>query len=287
MQTNHPQNIKRGILYGTISAFFFALMSVLVKKIGSNLPTSMLLFFRFGTSLILILPWVIKSPNFSFKVQQPARYAIRIVSALLGLFFVFYTIKFIPLVDVLLLNNTAPLFVPIVALLLIGVKTSHKAYAGIFLGFIGVVIILNPGHEIISPAALMALASGVLVAIAIVQIRILSKTSSATQMLFYYFLVSTIICGAFTFFEWRSPPNLTTWLLLVGIGLCGTIYQTLATLTYATAPVRLMSPLIFLMVVFGGFFDWLVWHHTPSLLTILGALLVIIGAGITIYFGQK
>ena len=46
--------IKCGVLYGIISALSFAIMSVFVKLIGQDLPTSILIFFRFGTSLILI-----------------------------------------------------------------------------------------------------------------------------------------------------------------------------------------------------------------------------------------
>lgn len=283
-----PQSIKLGVLYGIIFAFSLALMSVFVKLIGKDLSTSMLIFFRFGTSLILIAPWIITDANFSFKIQQPLRYSIRILAALLALFCVFYVIKFIPLVDVLLLNNTAPLFVPIIAFILTGAKTPKKAIFGIVLGFIGVGIILNPGKEIFSStASLIALASGILAALAIVQMRLISKTSTTKQMLFYYFLVSTIVAGIFAILQWQTPENLHIWFLLLGIGIFGTLYQLFATLSYVTAPVRLMSPLVFLMVIFGGIFDWLIWGNLPTLLTIIGAIFVVIGAIITVYFGQK
>src|SRR3990167_3222530 len=287
MNITRQQNIKLGVFYATISALSFALMSVLVKKIGNNLPTSMLIFFRFGVSLILLLPWAIKNPDFTFKVHKPAQYIIRILAALLALFFVFYAIKFIPLVDALLLNNTSPLFVPLIAWLLVGAKTPAKALFGIALGFLGIAIILHPGLKIISFASLIALVSGLLAALAIVQMRLISKTSQTIQMLFYYFLVSTIISGVIAAFQLKSPLGYETWFLLLGIGIFGTLYQVFATLAYVTAPVRLVSPLVFLTVIFGGLFDWLMWGNTPNLLTYSGALLVIIGAIITIYFGQK
>jgi len=283
-----PQSVKLGVLFGIISSFSFALMSVFVKLIGKDLPTSMLLFFRFSTSLILIAPWILTDTNFTFKVHQPIRYVVRIFAALLALFLVFYAIKFIPLVDALLLNNTAPLFVPIIAFIITGAKTPKKAIFGIVLGFVGVGIILNPGKEIFSSAAsLIALVSGVLAALAIVQMRVISKTSTTKQMLFYYFLVSTIAAGILAILQWETPENLRIWLFLLGIGLFGTLYQLFATLSYVTAPVRLMSPLVFLMVVFGGVFDWLLWGNLPSLLTIVGAIFVVAGAIITVYFGQK
>lgn len=287
MSIVRTQNVKLGVLYGIIAGFSFAMMSVFVKLIGTDLPTSVLIFFRFATSLILIIPWVLLSNRFTFKISEPFYYFIRIVAALLALFCVFYVIKLIPLVDALLLNNTAPLFVPIIAFLITGAKTPKKAIFGIVLGFIGVGIILNPGKEIFSPASLIALASGVFAALAIVHMRLISKSSPTIQMLFYYFLVSTLIAGMLTLYQWKTPENLKIWLLLLGIGLFGTLYQLFATLSYITAPVRLMSPLVFLTVVFGGVFDWLIWGHVPSLLTIIGAVFVIVGAIITVYFGQR
>lgn len=282
------QNIKFGVLYGIISSFSFSMMSVFAKLIGNDLPTSTLIFFRFGTSLILIAPWILIDRNFTFKIHQPIRYVIRILAALLALFSIFHAIKFIPLVDALLLNNTAPLFVPIIAFIITGAKTPKKAIWGIVLGFVGVGIILNPGKELFSSSAsLIALASGILAALAIVQMRLISKTSTTKQMLFYYFLVSTIVSGVIASLQWKTPENLIIWFLLLGIGIFGTLYQLFATLSYVTAPVRLMSPLLFLTVIFGGIFDWIIWKNTPSMLIVTGAVLIILGSIIAIYFGNK
>ncbi len=170
---------------------------------------------------------------------------------------------------------------------MIGVKTPRKAAIGIVLGFFGIAIILQPGQEIVSVPALFALLAGFFAALAIVQMRLLTKESSILQMLFYYFAVSAVISGIGAAAQWQTPSTLQTWLLLLAIGIFGTLYQVFATLSYAKAPVRLMAPLTFLSVVFGGFFDWLIWGHAPTFLTIVGALLVIAGAMITIYFGQK
>ncbi|KTD26017.1 MULTISPECIES: DMT family transporter [Legionella] len=281
------QSLKLGLLYGVISAFSFATMSVFVKKIGGLLPTSQLIFFRFAISLMILLPWIITDKTFRLKVEHPMQYVVRILAGLMALFCVFYVVKFLPLVDALLLNNTAPLFVPLIAWALLGAKTPKKAILGIIIGFLGVGLILNPGHEILSFASVIALASGFLTALAIVQMRIISKSSSTKQMLFYYFMISTLASGFVAALQWESPESSEIWLFLLAIGVFGTSYQIFATLSYATAPVRLMSPLVFLIVVFGGFFDWLIWDYVPNLFTLLGAILVIIGTIITVYFGHK
>lgn len=281
------QDAKLGALYGFIAAFSFALMSVFVKKVGTALPTSMLMFSRFLMSMILLMPWVVFAKNFSLKVPHPLRYVLRILAALLSVFFTFYALKFIPLVDVLLLNNTSPLFVPLIVWFMLGVKTSRKAVGGIALGFVGIAIILEPGQEIFTLVALLALLAGFLAGLAIVQMRLISKSSSILQMLFYYFSVSAFVSGIFACIQWQTPTHLNEWLWLIGIGIFGTLYQVFVTLSYSSAPVRLMAPLTFFSVVFGGIFDWLIWNHEPTLMTIVGALCVMGGAMITVYFGQK
>ncbi len=282
----HRQHMGLGALFAIISAFSFAVMSVFVKKIGTDLPTSIPIFFRFAISFILLLPWVLRSSSFQFKVRHPWRYVTRILSALLALFLMFYALRFIPLVNALLLNNTAPLFVPIIAYFLTGAKTPYKAGLGILIGFVGIALILRPNHQIFSIASCIALVSGILAALAIVEMRIVSKTSSVTQMLFYYFLVSTIVSGVVATCQWETPtPQI--WLLLIGVGIFGTIYQVFATLAYVTAPVRLMSPLMFFIVIFGGVFDWALWNHVPDMLTILGAVVIIAGSILTICFGKN
>lgn len=287
VEHHHAQHLGRGIIYAIISALSFAVMSVFVKMIGTQLPTAMPIFFRFAISFILLLPWVLTSSAFRFELAQPIRYVIRILSALLALFLMFYALKFMPLMNALLLNNTAPLFVPIIAYFLTGAKTPHKAWLGIVIGFIGIVLILHPDQHIFSnPASLIALISGILAALAIVQLRLISKTSSVIQMLFYYFLVSTLVSGIVAAIQWQAPTPQVWWLLL-GVGIFGALYQVFATWAYVAAPVRLVSPLMFFMVIFGGLLDWAIWGHVPGKITLIGSAIIVIGSIITIYFGKS
>ena len=63
------QNIKLVVIYGTISAFSASLMGAFAKMIGQTLPTPMLIFFRFATSLILLLPRLFNDPSFKFSLD--------------------------------------------------------------------------------------------------------------------------------------------------------------------------------------------------------------------------
>ena len=283
------QNIRLGIIYGLTSAFIFALMSQLVKILGPDVPISMLLFFRFLISLIALIPFLIRDKSFKFKLipPYPKMYLIRILCPMIALGIIFYSINRFEIVNVLLLQNSAPLFVPILAWLITGVNTPHRVKLGLVIGFLGVAIILNPTTDIFNDLySMLPLFAGFLIALAILYVRLIGKVNTPNQMFFYYFYITTVISGIVALFEWKTPDSLEQWLLILAIGVSGLFYQVLATYSYLKAPVRLMSPLVFMQTVFGGFLDWIIWNNIPGISTFVGAILVITGGVMTVYFGM-
>lgn len=282
----HKQDIVLGVILGVLASICFTMMSLFGKLIGDNASIDTILFARFAISLLLILPWVVKNPNHIIEVIQPSKLILRSLLTLLALGCFFYSLRFISLANALLLNNTAPLFVPLVAWVSLGVKTSYQVWMGLILGFVGIALVLNPTQNLFELPSLIALSSGVFAGIAVVTIRSLTKIASVVQILFYNFLFCTIVTGLLLPFDWKRL-DVHTLLLLLGTGLFGAIYQFFSTLSFAKASVRLVSSLMFLCIVFGVFADFIIWHNIPQPFTLLGMLLVIAGGAITLYFGQK
>ncbi len=281
----HEQHIGKGVTFGVLAAVSYTAMSLFGKIIGEDASTDTILFSRFLVSLILILPWVIKNPKEALLIVKPTTLITRSAFTLLAFASFFWALKFIPLSNALLLNNTFPLFVPIVALC-IGFTTPPKVWVGILIGFIGVALVLKPETGFFHLPSIIALVSGILAAITIVIIRNLTKTTPVVQILFYNFLICSILTAIFLPFGWKSF-GVNTFLLLLGVGIFGTAYQFFSTLAYAKAPVRITSSLMFLCIVFGIVADGLIWHKIPDAMTLTGMALVIVGGIVTIYFGQR
>ena len=279
------QNVFLATCFALIAAFTFAITGVFVKLIGKHATTTMVIFFRFSISLLILLPWFLKDSAL-FKISQPKNFILRSIAGLLALYCTFYALRYIPIADALLLSNTSALFVPIVAWVMLRTITPIKIWVITLIGFVGVIFILHPDKVIFNYAALVALTSGFFAGISLVQIRQLTKISSTQQILFYYFLTGTIVAGFILPFLWVTP-NLHVWLLLIAVGIFSAIYQVLMVLSFTYAPVRLMSTVMFSCVAFGAFFDWVIWNKLPGLLTMIGMLLVIISGIFAVYFGQK
>jgi drug/metabolite transporter (DMT)-like permease len=285
---NKHKLILKGSLLAILTALCVALMGVFTKKIGTELPTSMLLFFRFAINFVAVIPLILLSKNKTVhRIPHPLHLSVRIAAALASIFCLLYSMRYIPLTDALLLNNTSSLFVPFFALFILKAKTPAKALVGIAVGFIGVITILHPGKEILSMGSIFALLAGIFASIAFVEMRLLSKRNLSLHMMLYYYLVSLVISAIYAAIQWQTPANHMLWLYLVLVGVFGTLYQLLITLTFKTAPVRLMSPLLFSSVIFGGIFDWVFWGITPSITTYAGGTLIIAGSILTLWLGSK
>lgn len=286
MESKHAQNIPIAVLYVILAAFCLASMSVIAKFIGEGASTDLLIFARFSIWLFFILPWVAKNPHHILEIKGHGKVVIRSFFTLLAMGCFLYAVRKISLTNALLLTNTFPLFVPIVTAVLVKTKTSWRIWSALVLGFLGVAFILKPTASFIGVASLIGLGSGVFTAVAIVLIRLMTKTNSILQILFYNYLIGALLSACFLPLGWVTPTR-DIWILLAALGIIGGTSQFLTTLAFAKAPVRITSPLMFLSVIFGSIADFLFWNTTPDLWSLIGVICVIVGGSLTIYFGQK
>ncbi len=278
-------SVLKGALLAVMAAVSLTLMSVFVKLIGPNIPVYELIWVRFLMGLILLIPIIVLSPGFSFKLPNPLRFLLRTISALLGLALLFLAVQRMALAQALLLSNTTPLIVPILAFLMVGAKITRWGILGVVVGFIGVAVVLNPAHASIGWGDLLALTSAFFVALAILQIRLLGKTMVTWPMLFYYFLMSTLLTTPFGLIKVAVPSSGRIWLFLLLIGVVGFIYQICSTLSYKLAPVRLTTPILYLNVLLGGIFEWVIWGQKPTLSFLIGCVIIVSGVVITLFLG--
>ena len=279
-------DLRSGIAYGILAAFFFTLMGFWVKLLEPHVSVSMILFFRFGISLLILLPFIGKEYSSLFRVKRPWAFVIRTLLNLASIGCFFQALKYSSFLNTLVLVNTAPFFVPIISKFLFKTKTHSTVWIGIGIGFIGVTMILHPDQGMFHASSSLALLAGILTAIVICFIRALSKVGSIQQILFYNFFLATVIVGIFSIFTWQKISG-HDFLFLLGIGICGALYQLCSTLSYSKIPVRVSSSFMFLCILFGSLLDWAVFGLIPIRESLLGMVLVIAGGLWVLYFGRK
>jgi drug/metabolite transporter (DMT)-like permease len=183
----------------------FAFMGVAVRYSSATLPNEVIVFLRNCFGLLFLSPWLFKSGLKNLATKRLPEQVFRALSGLAAMYCFFYAIAHLQLAEAVLLNFSAPLFIPLIALVWLGETVPARLMFAIITGFVGVCLILKPGMMLLQPAAFIGLASALFAALAMVTIRRLSETEPIIRIVFYFSIVSTLV-SAFPLL-WKCGPR--------------------------------------------------------------------------------
>ena len=267
------EDIRRGALYMVLAALFFAGMGAAVKAASRELPSAMVVFFRNGIGLVVLLPWLARAGGAGLRTRHFGEHVFRGVTGLAAMFCFFYAIAHMRLADAILINQSVPLVLPLVERAWLGERIAPRLWWPIGLGFLGLLFILKPGSDLFQPVALVALVSTLFASVAQVGIRRLTRTEPVTRIVFYFGLIATVLSALPLAVVWKAPrPEMVA--VLLAMGTLATAGQLCLTRAYSCAAAARVGPFIYTGVVIAGVLDWLVWGTLPDRLFLAGALLV-------------
>ncbi|MDT8386245.1 MAG: DMT family transporter [Thiogranum sp.] len=273
-------NPARGALLVTAAALMFASMGVLIRFATQQLPNEQVVFLRNFFGLLILLPLLLRNGiGASLRTDRLALHVVRSLCGLAAMYCFFYALANLALADAVLLNFTAPLFIPFIALLWLRETVSRQVIAAIVIGFAGILLVLKPGLGVFNPAALVGLASGVFAAIAMVSLRTLSATDPPLRVVIYYGIICTSVSAVPMLWAWQPAP-LETFLQLAGAGAFATAGQYLLSRGYGYAPAAQIGPFTYTSVVFAATYGWLFWKEMPDWLSASGTVLIVIAGAL-------
>jgi len=276
----------KAIIGVLLSAVFFTVTIALSREASARSSVPTVLFFQYLISMIFTLPFMIKGGKKNFKMSKVGAILIRSIAGYLNFAFVFLAIQKTSLVNVVLLNNSAPLFIPLIIWFWKRKKLKWPLWLGMIIGFIGIAIILKPNHEIIKFGGLYGLGSAFCLAISMIAQRRLAKKERIQTVLFYYFLISTIISIPFTIDTWQAINRDTFWLLVL-IGCLFAVGQNLFLRACRYEKPSILSSFNYSAVVYGVLIQWFFWNNFPSITDIIGILVVCTGGIVTILYSRR
>ena len=271
-----------GSLFVILGEVFFVSMGMLVKYLGETIPNHHLVFYRNLLAALVLIPLLYKQGFHNVKTRHIGMHLIRSLCGVLAMYCFFYALAKIELANAMLLKLTGPIFIPIFAILWIHEHVTLKTIMGIAVGFIGVIIFLNPAAEI-QFAALVGLAGGALAAAAKVAIRKMSNTEPTTRIVFYFALFGAIFSSIPVLIGETYSPTAIEWSLLLLLGVVGTCGQFCLTQAYRLAPASQVGPFTYSSLLWASIAGWFFWGELPTVQTIIGASLIITAGIILIY----
>ena len=272
-----PTDLRLGAIYMVASALLFASMAASVRVASRELPNAPIVFFRHFIMLVFLLPWLAREGHHALDTDDLRGHVVRGLAGVSAVACYFFAIARLRLADAVLLNQSMPLFIPLVERAWLGERIPRRLWGVLALGFAGLVLILRPGTGVFETAALVGVASAVFASISQVGIRRLTRTEPVTRIVFYFGLVGSVVALPPGAWWWRSP-SAGTWAVLLLMGAFATVGQMTLTRAYLHATAASVGPFLYAGPVFAGLLDWLIWNRLPDALFVVGAAVVILAA---------
>ena len=275
----------RGIVLMCLSTVAFAIMHGLVRFVSEVLPPFQIAFFRNIFGLAFLLPLLLRSRFQVLRTQRIGLHALRAVINIAAMLMFFTALSMSPLAKVTALSFTAPIFMAVLAVLVLGERFRIYRWLAIALGFAGMLIILRPGMVAIDTGALLVMGSAALWAVAMIIIKILSRTESSLTIVAYMGIFLGVFSVLPAMWVWQ-PFGLQTlgWMAL--IGLTGTVAQmSLSQALKETDPTALM-PFDFLKLIWTALIGAWFFAEIPDIFTWVGAA-VIFSSGLFIAWRER
>ena len=279
-----------GFLYMFLSVCTFSIMDLLVKW-SSDYPTGEVLFFRGFFGLLPTYFLIPKNKLRTFYTTKRSKeHLFRCLMGLMALIAIVVALRELPLAVVVSLSYAAPLFITVLSIFLLSEKVGIFRWLAVLIGFIGVIIIAEPGFKGMNYLYFLPLIFCIGMALVTIAIRKLS-TTEPIWLISIFFTITISIAGLATIPMGWKMPNFQDFILLALIGITGGSANLFLTQSYKLSEVSLVAPLKYLALVFAIFFGYFIWNEIPTIKTLIGAALVVFASLIIfrreIYHKQK
>jgi len=264
---------NKAIAYTLISIFFFSFMGIFIRKSSENIHIMEVIFFRNLLACLIIIPVMSSSGLASFKMNRPGLFVWRAIFVSIGMFSGFSAITLIPLAQATAISFTTPIFVTILAVFLLGEVIKFRRVAAIFVGFIGMLIIVQPGVGSISLGIILAFISAFFHSINLLIVKKLTANESANAIVVWMVIMLVPISFVPAIFVWEWPSALT-WLYLWCLAFCGTVGHSFFTRAYSLADITSLQPFQFIKLPMIAFLAWVIFSELPLYWTWLGGLII-------------
>lgn len=276
----------RAIFFTLLACAMSTTVVAISRIVSETTPISTVLFFQYFISMMVLLPCMFQQGRRSLYLSKVKMIFIRSISGFLNYALIFFAVQKTPLVNVVLLNNASPIFLPLIILVWKKVQISRKLWIGIIVGFFGIAIILRPTNFLINLGSLLALCSAICISISMISQRRLVKSESIYTISFYYFLISSIISFPFMLERW-VPLDQKTMILLGSIGLLFVAGQYFLLKAFKHEKPTYLGSFSYSSIVYSVLLEWLIWKQFPGWVSLAGIVVVCTGGLITIHQGAR
>jgi drug/metabolite transporter (DMT)-like permease len=265
-----------GILFAIFAYFSFSILDATQKTLVIYYSVFQLLLIKYFFVLLLSLIESKRKKNITFYKSKNIKMQIfrSVLSVLESGFFVL-SFKYLSLADAHSVGSLAPVIVVALSAIILKERVSTKTWVAIFIGFIGVLIILRPTSSIFDPKALLPLVAAFGLGLYQVITKKVSEYDPTEVSLFYTSVVGIIIMSFLASNFWK-PIDTSSYILFLAIGVFFSLGIYLQIIALSKARASIVQPFHYTLIFWAIILGYIFYDDIPDFFTLIGALVITI-----------
>lgn len=265
----------------------FSAVDVTAKHLSERYPVPTLVWARWSVQALVLLTFL--GPKMRLKLVRTTQLGLHLgrggVLILSSLCF-FSALHFLPLAEATALNYSSPVLVTVLASWLLRERLTGPRWAFVAAGFLGVLLIIRPGSQMLAPGALFALGAAGFYAVFQIMTRRLAGENLMVLLVYPSLVASVVLSAVVPFVGDRNLYPSSDLIAFVGIGIVGTIGHLLFARAFQRAPASAIAPYTYMQLIWSTLAGWLVFATFPDGWTLTG-MLVIAGSGVLLTWYER
>jgi len=263
-----------GIIFAILAYFSFSLLDTIQKTAVIYHSIFQILFLKYFFTLFLSITESYRKKNYNFYKTNNSKLQItRSVLSIIESGCFVLSFRYLSLADAHSIASLTPVIVVALSAIILRENVNLKTWIAIFIGFVGVLIIMRPGLSIFDPMSLIPLTAAFFLSLYQIITRKVSEYDSSETSLFYTSVVGIILMSFIIPFFWQ-PMQSFSYLLFLGVGIffsLGIYFQIIA-LSFAKASV--VQPFHYSLILWAIILGYIFYNDLPDLPTVIGAIII-------------
>jgi drug/metabolite transporter (DMT)-like permease len=276
---------RLGIAVMLLGILLFSLNDVMGKWLVATYSVGQVLLIRSVAALVILAPFLWRGGlRPLLNVERPGMQVLRVALSSVEVYAFYFAVIYLPLADVMTYWLAAPIYVAALSPFLLGEKVGWRRWTAIFIGFVGVLVALQPSAATLTAPALISIAGSFAFAFMMLSARALRATPDKT--LVFWQIVGAGLLGLVTApLGWVTPDTFDLSLLAL-LGVVAMLAHVCVNRAFKLADAAIIAPFNYTLLLWAVVFGWLVFGDIPRLSIVVGAA-IIVGAGIFIFFREQ
>ena len=276
-----------GMLFAVMAYFSFSLLDAVQKTAIIYHSVFQILLVKYTFVLLLSFFESRRKKNYTFyKSENIKIQLLRSILSIIESACFILSFRYLSLADAHSIASLTPVLVVALSAIILREHVSLRTWVAIFIGFIGVLIIMRPGLSIFDPKSLIPLAGAFFLSIYQIVTRKASAKDSTETSLFYTSIVGIVLMGIIGYSFWQPLMDYSI-LFFIAIGIFFSLGLYFQIIALSMARAGIIQPFHYTLIFWAIILGYIFYDDFPDIPTLIGALVITVSGIYTLYIKEQ